>query len=293
MKILLTGKNGQIGWELSNSLSKLGTVFALDRSEMDLSKLEMLGPIIQSIRPDIIINTAAYTAVDKAEVEPELAMSINGIAPGVIAEEAKKIGAVMIHYSTDYIFNGKATSPYKEEDLAYPLSIYGKSKLAGEKAVIQAGIPHMILRTSWVYSLRGNNFLLTMQKLAQSRKKINVVNDQTGGPTWAKSIAEGTARFLEQNLKTPRPHQAIIDSGIFHITCGGQTNWFDFAKTILKLSGLAEATELIPISTDNYITPATRPKYSILSNKKIKKTFDYEMPSWQEALQECLRSALK
>ncbi len=289
MKILLTGKNGQVGWELNRSLSKLATVFAMGRDQMDLSKPETLRPVIQEIRPDIIINAAAYTAVDKAESEPELVMTVNGIAPGVIAEEAQKIGAGMIHYSTDYVFDGKATSPYREEDPISPLSVYGKSKLVGENAVMQAGIPHVIFRTGWVYSLRGSNFLLTMKKLAQTRNQIKVVDDQIGGPTWARSIAEGTALILEQNLcasnSSTFPH-----SGIFHISCGGETNWFGFAQKILELSGLTKNVELIPIPTIEYPTPAVRPQYSLLSNSKLKQAFDYEMPRWQEALQECLNS---
>ncbi|MBC8285610.1 MAG: dTDP-4-dehydrorhamnose reductase [Nitrospinae bacterium] len=290
MKILLTGKNGQVGWELNRSLAKLGTVFAMGRDQMDLSRPETLGSIIQEIRPDIIINAAAYTAVDKAESEPELAMTVNGIAPGVIAEEAKKIGAGMIHYSTDYVFDGKATSPYKEEDSTVPLNIYGKSKLAGEKAVGQAGIDHIILRTGWVYSLRGSNFLLTVQKLAQNRKQIKIVDDQRGGPTWARTIAEGTAHILEQSLKGTTTSKVFTDSGVFHMTCDGETSWFGFANKIFELSGLSKSVELIPIPTIEYPTPAVRPGYSLLSNSKLKQAFGYEMPQWQEALQECMDS---
>ena len=294
MKILLTGKNGQVGWELNRSLSKLGTVFAMGREDMDLSKPETLRPVIQDIRPDIIINAAAYTAVDKAESEPDLAMIVNGIAPGVIAKEAKKIGAAVIHYSTDYVFDGKATSPYKEENPTYPLSVYGNSKLAGEQAVSQAGIPHIIFRTSWVYSLRGGNFLTTIQKLAQTRKQIKVVDDQTGTPTSARAIAESTTHILGQGLNAGTTKSSIFSHpGIFHISCGGETNWFGFAKTILKLSGLSEGTEVTPIPTSEYPTLATRPKYSLLSNKKLKQVFHHEMPPWQDDLQECLGSAPK
>ena len=294
MKILLTGKNGQVGWELNRSLAKLGTVFAMGRDQMDLSKPETLGHVIQEIRPDIIVNAAAYTAVDKAESEPELAMTVNGIAPGVLAEEAQKIGAGMIHYSTDYVFDGKATLPYKEENPTFPLSVYGKSKLAGEKAVGQAGIDHIIIRTGWVYSLRGSNFLLTMQKLAQNRKQIKVVDDQTGGPTWSRSIAEGTAHILKQSLKgDATTSKGFSHSGVFHMSCGGETNWFGFANKILEFSGLSKSVELIPIPTIEYPTPAVRPQYSLLSNSKLKQAFDYEMPQWQEALQECLDSVPK
>ena len=287
MKILLTGKNGQVGWELNHSLSKLGTVFSMGRDNMDLSKPETLRPVIQDIRPDIIINAAAYTAVDKAESEPDLAMIVNGIAPGVIAEEAKKIGAGMIHYSTDYVFDGKATSPYKEEDAPCPLNIYGKSKLAGDQAVMQANIPHIILRTAWVYSLRGSNFLLTMQKLAQSKNQIKVVDDQIGSPTWSRAIAEGTARILEHCRSTGKS-KIFSHSGVFNMSCGGETSWFGFAKKILELSG--ENTELIPIPTIEYPTPTARPESSLLSNRKLKQVFHHEMPHWQDALLECLNS---
>lgn len=294
MKILLTGKNGQVGWELNRSLSKLATVVALGRDQMDLSMPETLGSVIQDIRPDVIINAAAYTAVDKAESEPELAMTVNGIAPGVIAEEAKKIGAGMIHYSTDYVFDGKAASPYKEEDPTCPLNVYGKSKLAGEKAVVQAGIPHLILRTGWVYSLRGSNFLLTFQKLAQAKKQIKIVDDQTGGPTWAGAIAKGTTHILKQCLKEGALQPSIFSHpGTFHMSCGGETNWFGFANKILELSGLSKSVELIPISTIEYPTPADRPRYSLLSNQKLKQLCHYEMPHWQDTLQECLDSASK
>jgi len=289
MKFLLIGKNGQVGWELNHSLSKLGNVFAVGRNELDLSMPETLGAIIQDIRPDIILNAAAYTDVDKAESEPELAMTVNGISPGVIAREAKKIGAGMIHYSTDYVFDGKATFPYKEENPIYPLNIYGKSKLAGEQAVIQVGIPHIIIRTSWVYSLRNSNFLLTIQKLAQTRNQIKVVDDQTGSPTWARSIAEGTKQILEQSLsKSTKIEKLFSCSGVFHMSCSGKTNWFGFANKILEFSGLSKSTELIPISTTEYTTPAVRPRYSLLSNKKLKQVFNQEMPQWQDALKQCL-----
>jgi dTDP-4-dehydrorhamnose reductase len=294
MKILITGKTGQVGWELNHMLSKTNTVFAMGRDQMDLSKPETLGSVIQEVQPDIIINAAAYTAVDKAESEPELAMTVNGVAPGMIAEEARKIGAGMIHFSTDYIFDGKATSPYKEEDPACPLSVYGKSKLAGENAVIQADIAHIIIRTGWVYSLRSNNFLLTMQKLAQTRKQISIVNDQTGAPTWTKAIAKGTAQILERSLKRSITNpQTITGLGVFHMTCSGETSWFGFANKIFELSGLSENTELLPIPTTDYFAPAVRPKYSLLSNRKLKQVFHYEMPHWQDSLWECLDSTPK
>ncbi len=290
MRILLIGKNGQVGWELNHLLSSIGTVFAMSKKQMDLSKPETLSPVIQEIHPDIIINAAAYTAVDKAESEPELAMTINGIAPGVIAQEAKKIGAGMVHYSTDYVFDGKSTSPYKEKDLPCPLSVYGKSKLAGDKGVIQANIPHIILRTSWVYSLRGSNFLLSIQKLAQTRNQIKVVDDQIGAPTWSRAIAEGTVRILQQ-CKIKENTINFIHSGVFNMSCDGQTSWFNFAKQILEVSGLIKDIELIPIPNIEYPTAAVRPKNSLLSNTKLKQTFHYDMPHWTIALNECLNSS--
>jgi dTDP-4-dehydrorhamnose reductase len=290
MRILLIGKNGQVGWELNHSLSSIGTVFAMSKKQMDLSKPETLSPVIQEIHPDIIINAAAYTAVDKAESEPELAMTVNGIAPGVIAQEAKKIGAGMVHYSTDYVFDGKSTSPYKEEDLPCPLSVYGKSKLAGDKGVIQANIPHIILRTGWVYSLRGSNFLLSIQKLAQTRNQIKVVDDQIGAPTWSRAIAEGTVRILQQ-CKIEENTINFAHSGVFNMSCDGQTSWFNFAKKILEVSGLIKDIELIPIPNIEYPTPAVRPKNSLLSNTKLKQTFHHDMPHWTIALNECLNSS--
>jgi dTDP-4-dehydrorhamnose reductase len=290
MRILLIGKNGQVGWELNHLLSSIGTVFAMSKKQMDLSKPETLSPVIQEIHPDIIINAAAYTAVDKAESEPELAMTINGIAPGVIAQEAKKIGAGMVHYSTDYVFDGKSTSPYKEKDLPCPLSVYGKSKFAGDKGVIQANIPHIILRTSWVYSLRGSNFLLSIQKLAQTRNQIKVVDDQIGAPTWSRAIAEGTVRILQQ-CKVEENTINFVHSGVFNMSCDGQTSWFNFAKQILEVSGLTKDIELIPIPNIEYPTAAVRPKNSLLSNTKLKQTFHYDMPHWTIALNECLNSS--
>jgi len=290
MRILLIGKNGQVGWELNHLLPSIGTVFAMSKKQMDLSKPETLSPVIQEIHPDIIINAAAYTAVDKAESEPELAMTINGIAPGVIAQEAKKIGAGMVHYSTDYVFDGKSTSPYKEKDLPCPLSVYGKSKLAGDKGVIRANIPHIILRTSWVYSLRGSNFLLSIQKLAQTRNQIKVVDDQIGAPTWSRAIAEGTVRILQQ-CKVEENTINFVHSGVFNMSCDGQTSWFNFAKQILEVSGLTKDIELIPIPNIEYPTAAVRPKNSLLSNTKLKQTFHYDMPHWTIALNECLNSS--
>ena len=268
MKILLTGKNGQVGWELQRTLAPLGEVVAVDRRGMDLANHDSIRSAIRAVRPDLIVNAAAYTAVDKAESEPDLAMATNGIAPGIMAEEAKRLGAAMVHYSTDYVFVGTKTSPYTEDDIPNPICVYGKTKLAGEQAVQAAGIPHLIFRTSWVYGLRGRNFLLTILRLAKERDELKIVDDQIGAPTWSRMIAEATAIILAQCLPSPleiqdrgRPDQrpllepddrpvpfppfgkggqggfapALSDrGGLYHLTAAGLTSWHGFAKAILE-----------------------------------------------------------
>jgi len=285
MKILLTGKTGQIGGELNNLLDDLGTVVTVDRKQLDLSKPDSIEPVILQIRPDIIINAAAYTAVDKAEEEPYLAMKINSLAPEVLAKAAKKIGAGLVHYSTDYVFDGNSDTPYKEDDRTHPLSVYGKTKLSGEKAVAEAGIPYLILRTSWVYSLHGKNFLNTIKRLAEEKDTLRIIDDQIGAPTWARSIAEGTHKILQQCLKRNWT-QSADPSGVFHLTCQGKTSWHGFAMKILDLSG--QQTRLIAIPTSDYPTLATRPAYSLLNNEKIEKVFGIEMPHWEYALKDCV-----
>ncbi|MBC8284732.1 MAG: dTDP-4-dehydrorhamnose reductase [Nitrospinae bacterium] len=292
MKILLIGKNGQVGGELNNLLGGLGTLTAFSREQLDLSKPNLIEPVILDIRPDIIINAAAYTAVDKAEEEPELAMTVNGIAPGILAKAAKIVGAGLIHYSTDYVFEGHSVLPYKEENPPDPISVYGKSKLAGEKAIAEVGIPHLIFRTAWVYSLHGKSFLKTIKKLAEEKDTLRIVDDQVGAPTWARSIALATREALDQCLaknwlQKPVPSR----SGIFHLTCLGKTTWYGFAKEILKLSGAIEKTKLVPIPTSDYPTPATRPPYSLLCNDKVQRVFNIQLPHWQDALKDCLISS--
>jgi dTDP-4-dehydrorhamnose reductase len=287
MKILLTGKTGQVGGELNNILKDTGKLVSVGREQLDLSKIDSIEPAVLEIQPDIIINAAAYTAVDKAEEEPELAMTINGVAPGVLAKAAKKIGASLIHYSTDYVFDGRSDTPYREEDATRPLSIYGKSKLAGEKAVAEAGIPNLIVRTSWVYSLQGKSFLRTIKKLAAEKDTLRIVDDQIGAPTSAHSIALATCKIIDQGL---RDRSEPLLSGIFHLTCQGQTSWHGFAKEILSLSGTSQNTQLLPIPTSDYPTPAPRPLYSLLSNDKLKKAFAFEMPHWHDALKDCINS---
>ncbi|MBH8573379.1 dTDP-4-dehydrorhamnose reductase [Nostocaceae cyanobacterium CENA369] len=287
MKILLTGVTGQVGWELQRSLMTLGKVIPVSRKYMDLTQPNSIRHIIQEVKPDLIVNPAAYTAVDKAESEPELATSINGIAPSVMAEEAKRLGAAMIHYSTDYVFDGTNTTPYTELDKPNPQNIYGKTKLAGEEAIASVGVPHLILRTSWVYGLRGKNFLLTMQKLAQEREEIKVVNDQIGAPTWSRAIAEITAQILSQ------AQQNVFDflaskGGLYHLTASGQTSWYEFAQEIFAHDiqhKQRKLQRLIAITSKEYPTAASRPAYSLLNTQKLSDNFGLVIPDWQHTLQ--------
>lgn len=267
MRILLTGKTGQVGYELERSLQGLGEIIALDRSQMDLANLDQVRAVIRSIKPDLIVNPAAYTAVDKAESEPELAMRINGEAPGVMAQEAKKLGAAMIHYSTDYVFDGTKITPYSEDDPTCPINVYGATKLAGEQAIQAAGIPHLILRTSWVYGMRGNNFLRTMLRLSQEREELRIVADQHGAPTWCRTIADTTARIValaEDARNTQDWWQQR--SGIYNLTAQGQTTWYGFTQAILENAAvankLAKQPRLSPIATRDYPLPARRPTHS-------------------------------
>jgi dTDP-4-dehydrorhamnose reductase len=291
-KILLTGVSGQVGWELKKTLSNLGEVITTSRDGnaadfyLDLSQPESIRQAIQEIQPDLIVNPGAYTAVDKAELEPELAMVVNGVAPGIIAEEAKLVGAGLIHYSTDYVFNGRSSCPYQETDEPDPQNIYGKTKLAGEKAIQAIEVPHLIIRTSWVYGLRGKNFLMTMLQLAKEREEIKVVNDQIGTPTWSRLIAESTAQILflgKSNFRDFLNHH----SGIYHLTSTGQTSWYDFAKVIFEMTpnrSQYKLQNLIPIPTVEYPTPAARPAFSILDTQKIYQTFGLMLPDWQDNL---------
>ena len=290
MKILLTGVTGQVGWELQHTLMTLGEVITVGRGiddaslQMDLAQSDTIGPIIREVKPDLIVNPAAYTAVDKAESEPELAMMVNGIAPGVIAEEAKQVGAGIVHYSTDYVFDGNSQTPYTELDRPNPQNIYGKTKLAGEEAIQAVGIPHLILRTSWVYSLRGKNFLLTMLRLGREREELRVVDDQIGSPTWSAAIAQGTTKILAEasgNISDYLTHKG----GIYHLSASGKTSWYGFAKAIFENDTNEQRLErLLPITSEEYPTPATRPAYSLLSGEKLSSTFGVVLPDWEESL---------
>ena len=291
MKILLTGKTGQIGEELNNIVGDLGNLITVDKEQLDLSKPNSIEPVILDIKPDIIINPAAYTAVDKAEEEPDLAMTVNALAPGLLAKAARKVGAGLIHYSTDYVFDGCSEIPYKEEDPPNPLNVYGKTKLAGEKAIAEVGVPFLIIRTSWVYSLHGKNFLKTIKKLAEEKDTIQVVDDQIGAPTWARSIALKTHQILKQclNKKWLETKDSNL-SGIFHVTSQGKTSWHGFAKEVLSMSNTSQNIKLIAIPTSDYPAPAARPHNSLLNNEKIQKVFSIDMPHWEDALKDCMDS---
>ncbi|MEQ1593121.1 MAG: dTDP-4-dehydrorhamnose reductase [Thiobacillaceae bacterium] len=290
MRLLLTGVNGQVGWELQRSLATLGEVIPADRNAMDLSNADSIRRYIRDCRPDLIVNPAAYTAVDKAESEPELAMAVNVIAPGVMAEEAGRLGIPMVHFSTDYVFDGTKTDAYTETDATHPQNVYGKTKLAGEQAVSAAGIPHLIFRTSWVYGMRGRNFLLTMQRLARERDELKVVNDQFGAPTWSRAIAEvstlSIARWIEDVNQ-------MKNSGVYHLSCGGRTSWHGFTAAILAQMRVKGETvaKLDAIPAAAYPTPAMRPQNSILSNAKLAQAFGVHLPDWEAALSMCLDSA--
>jgi dTDP-4-dehydrorhamnose reductase len=299
MKILLTGREGQVAWELRRTLACLGEVVALDRRtllSLDLADANSIRHITEAVRPDLIVNAAAYTAVDKAEQDRDSAFAINAIAPAILAEQAAKLGAGLIHYSTDYIFPGDGTAPYREDDAAGPQGVYGASKLAGEQVITASGVPHYTLRTAWVYGNRGGNFLLTMLRLMRERELVRVVNDQLGAPTWSRLIAEATALLIARSLDENGKFAPGERSGIYHLTSGGQASWFEFAAAIREASlalGLLPETcaRLEGIPSSEYPTPAKRPAYSVLSTHKLAETFGLQLPQWQEALALCLADA--
>jgi len=292
MRILLTGKNGQVGSELNKILSQLGEVIATGRNEMNLADPSQIRRVVQKIKPELIINAGAYTAVDKAESDQELAKAVNGIAPKILAEEAKNNDALLIHYSTDYSYNGEMSHrPYLESDSPSPNSVYGKTKLQGDQAIEKSCVSHLIFRTGWVYSKRGGSFLRTILKLAKEKNELRVVNDQTGTPTWCRSIAEATCKSIKNILEKREgslSKTAASISGVYHMTCQGETNWHRFAQTILELSCPDNMPKLLAISTKEYPTPAIRPTYSVLSNTKLQKHFGIQLPHWEHALKQCL-----
>ena len=297
MKILLLGKNGQVGWELHRALAPLGELTALDRQGDDglcgdLTNLDGLAATVRAVQPQVIVNAAAYTAVDKAEGEPELAQRINAEAPAALAREAAALGALLVHYSTDYVFDGSGSAPWAEDAPTGPLGVYGATKLAGEQAIAQTGCPHLILRTSWVYAARGGNFARTMLRLAQERERLTVIDDQWGAPTGAELIADVTAHAVAQTRQQP------AKAGIYHLTAAGETTWFSYAKYVLALAGQAQkaikikATELLPIPTSAYPTPARRPHNSRLDTRKLQTRFGLALPPWQHGVRRMLAEIL-
>lgn len=284
MRILLTGGTGQVGYELARSLQGLGEVVAVDRNVMDLSDLDQVRDVIRRVKPGLIVNPAAYTAVDKAESEPELAHRINAEAPGLMAREAKLLGAAMVHYSTDYVFDGGDPAARVEDDATGPLNVYGASKLAGEQAIAGAGIPHLIFRTSWVYGLRGKNFLLTMLRLARERDELRVVADQHGAPTWSRTIADTSALVLSQ-ARAGGGDWWARNSGVYHLSAQGQTTWCEFTRAIVEAAGLE--CRVLPITSAEYPTPAKRPQYSVMSSERLMTRFCH-LPDWKTALRLCM-----
>lgn len=298
--ILLTGKNGQVGWELQRTLATLGKVIAMDRQGMDLANPDSIRSVIRKTKPNIIVNAAAYTAVDKAESEPDLAMQINGVAPGILAEEAIKSGALLVHFSTDYVFDGSKRSPYLEEDAPHPINVYGNTKLAGENAILATGASSIILRTSWVYGLRGQNFLVSILRRAQDQKPLRVVADQIGAPTWSRLIAETTGHILSCILSRGRSAEDDSSRGVFHLTASGHTSWHGFARAIVatarRLSAYAAQhypppEQILSIASEDYPSPARRPKNSALSNAKLLETFGLTLPDWGYGLKLCMEES--
>ncbi len=274
MRILLLGKDGQLGQALAVRLVAAGDVTAMGRAEADFADTEMVRQVVRDVRPELIVNAAAYTAVDKAESEPELAMRVNTTSVGALGEEAAKIGARVIHYSTDYVFNGAKPSPYVETDATAPLNVYGESKLAGENALLGSGAQALVLRTSWVYAARGRNFVHTMLRLGAERPQLRVVDDQIGAPTSAEDLADATVKLIAG---------WTVQSGVYHATALGAVSWAGFARQIFKLAGLP--TEVVPIATEEYSTPAARPRNSRLDCGKLFADFSVALPEWQTGLQ--------
>lgn len=297
MKILLFGKNGQVGWELQRSLQPLGQVIALGSNSTDLcgnfNDFKGLLNTIRQVKPDVIVNAAAYTAVDNAESEPEMAHRINAEAPGMLAHEAELIGAWLIHYSTDYVFDGGSSKSWMETDETNPLNVYGVSKLAGEKAIRQSGCQHLIFRTSWVYAARGNNFAKTMLRLAQERENLSVINDQRGAPTGAELLADVTAHAISVSKQKPEL------AGLYHLTASGDISWYDYAKFVLNFAQqqgvnfkvLPEAIRAI--SSNEFPTPAPRPKNSCLNTNKLQTSFNLNLPTWQLGVARMLTEILE
>ena len=301
-RILLIGKNGQIGTDLSSLLPRLGELAALNRQELDLTKPDDIRRTVQEIRPQWIINAAAYTAVDQAEQDKATAQAVNEQAPAVFAEEAKKIGAALVHYSTDYVFDGSKNSPYEESDTPNPINVYGKTKLGGELAIQASGVLHLIFRTEWVYATQGRNFLLTILRLATQKKELRIVADQTGSPTTSREIAAATVKVISRITEGEEGVRSLDTiGGIYNMTAEGETSWYEFARAILDeasdathtipwvhaaTKGMPFLTEnVLPITTADYPTPTRRPAYSVLSTALLHDRFGVRLPPWRAQLQ--------
>jgi len=301
LKILLLGKNGQVGWELQRALSVLGEVVALDHDSADLcgdfTRLQGLRETVHSVQPQVIVNAAAHTAVDQAESEPELARTINAAAPEVLAQEAARLGAWLIHYSTDYVFDGSGHAPWQETDAPAPLSVYGRTKLEGEQRIAASGCRHLIFRTSWVFAARGGNFARTMLRLARERESLNVISDQIGAPTGADLLADVTAHAIRHVLP-PLGHNDLTPGGIYHVAAAGETSWHGYARFVLQQAQQAGQVlkagpdQVAPIPTSAYPTPARRPHNSRLDTTRLQNTFGLTLPPWQAGVARMLTEIL-
>lgn len=298
MNILLLGKNGQVGWELQRSLAPLGQLIALDRHSTlhcgDFSKPEALAQTVRDVRPDVIVNAAAHTAVDKAESEPDLARTLNATAPAALAQAAAEVGAWLVHYSTDYVFNGEGQTPWQEGDATGPLGVYGQTKLEGEQHIAASGCKHLIFRTSWVYAARGGNFARTMLRLAQERERLTVIDDQRGAPTGADLIADVSAHAIRQALGT----QDRSLSGIYHLVAAGETSWHGYASHAIERARQIQpdapwkVTEIAPVPTSAFPTPARRPLNSRLNTQRLQTRFGLTLPAWQQGVDRLLAEIL-
>ena len=300
MKILLLGCNGQVGWELQRSLAPLGEVLALSRHSReacgDLSQPEALVQTVMNFHPQVIVNAAAHTAVDKAESEPELAQLLNATAPGALAQAAKAVGAWLVHYSTDYVFNGQGDAPWQEDDATAPLNVYGQSKREGERLIAASGCQHLIFRTSWVYASQGGNFAKTMLRLAQERERLTVIDDQWGAPTGADLIADVTAHAVRQVTSAAHAAQAL--SGTYHLVAAGQTTWHGYARHVIETAQHGhphlsfKVQDIAPVASSAFVTPARRPHNSRLNTGKLQTTFGLQMPHWQQGVDRLLAEIL-
>jgi dTDP-4-dehydrorhamnose reductase len=286
MKILLLGNTGQLGWELNRTLITLGDLVALDYPEIDMANPQSIRTVVRKYQPNLIVNATAYTDVDKAESEPELAMAINGSGPGILAEEAQRLGGALIHYSTDYVFDGTKGDPYTEEDQPNPLNVYGETKLAGEQAVQTVGGAYLIFRTSWVYSLRRPCFVTKVLEWARKHETLRIVDDQISSPTWARSLAEATAQVIAQGIGEPIPY-IEAKSGLYHLSGNGSCSRFEWAEAILKLDPYLHdqiTIQVLPAKSKDFKTPAKRPGYSGLDLHKFQNTFNLIPPNWKKDL---------